>query len=455
MRVSPLLTLCLAVACTSENADYMGGSAGDGGSDAAAASDQGVRLDVGPVPDQGARLDVGVPADQGVRPDQGISPDLGLDQGVSVDQGVRLDQGVAPDLGVTLDQGVAPDQGVRLDQGVAPDLGVTLDQGVSLDQGVAVDEGVRLDRGVAPDLGVTLDQGIAPDQGVRLDQGVAADVGVTPDSGPDQGVAPDQGPACRAPFDCADPACAADLRCRVPVEWVHIPGGQFQMGLQEGDADERPVHAVNVPAFDLARSEVTVAQYDACVQAGACSAPHWDDGVCHISVGEHPGPGRLPDAMRGPTQPVVCVTWEQAGAFAAWVGGRLPTEAEWEFAARNGRAEVYPWGNHAADCTRAVITFNGTGCGQSRTDAVCARPAGDDVWGVCDLTGNAQEWVEDWYHATYDGAPADGSAWVDPPGETRITRGASWVNGRDLRATNRRPAPPDRATDTNGIRVAR
>ena len=132
-----------------------------------------------------------------------------------------------------------------------------------------------------------------------------------------------------------------------------------------------------------------------------------------------------------------CLDWQQAVDFCAWAGGRLPSEAEWEYAARSGgpsSSYKYPWGNDAATCTYAVMDDGGYGCGTGRTWSVCSKPAGNTSQGLCDMSGNVWEWVEDWYHGDYTGAPTDGSAWVSP---TRLVPGVSW---RQLRQRRRRPA---------------
>jgi formylglycine-generating enzyme required for sulfatase activity len=214
------------------------------------------------------------------------------------------------------------------------------------------------------------------------------------------------------------------------VAWTAIPGAQFQMGATDIDPTTLPVHAVTVPGFSMAQSETTVCQYQACVLAGRCSPP--EPALCGLDW----------DVAGKGQDPVNCVTWDQAVAFCGWAGGRLCSEAEWEFAARNGATgNLYPWGDSAPTCDDAVYADCETGA--SGTEAACGKPAGSDTWGVCDLAGNVAEWVEDDYHNSYSGAPADGSAWIDSPrGARRVTRGgdflAGGVNaGPDLRASAR------------------
>ncbi len=215
------------------------------------------------------------------------------------------------------------------------------------------------------------------------------------------------------------------------IEWVSIPGGNFTMG--SGNGDEGPAHSVTVKSFQMAKTLVTFGQYKKCVAAGACAAAHVSDGTCYIWNGSQVVQGTLPYYFQGDDQPVVCVDWGQAQAFSKWAGGRLPTEAEWEYAARSGgKEQKYPWGDAEATCDRAVISAGGSaGCGRNATWPVCSKPAGNTQQGLCDMAGNAWEWVQDWYHDSYNGAPTDGSAWESPTGSYRVIRGGSWNGGAD------------------------
>ena len=204
------------------------------------------------------------------------------------------------------------------------------------------------------------------------------------------------------------------------TEWVRIEGGSFEMGSNTGRPHEKPVHTVQVPSFSISKTEVTVAQYRACVEAGACKTPKTDS-WCNWGKDDRD------------THPVNCVIWHDAKAFAKWTGAHLPTEAEWEYAARSGgKKQAYPWGNEEATCDRAVIDDDGYdkgrdgGCGRDSTWPVCSKPKGNTAQGVCDMAGNVWEWVEDGYQRSYKDAPTDGSA--HPSGTLRVLRGGGCVS---------------------------
>jgi formylglycine-generating enzyme required for sulfatase activity len=265
-------------------------------------------------------------------------------------------------------------------------------------------------------------------------------------------------PVCPAGFvtegaDCVSQAEAdrrAEALRRTGIEWVRIPGGTFEMGSTKAD-DEQPVHAVRVSSFELMKTEVTVGQYRLCVEAGACTAPDaYDPSEASLAHFCSWGQSGRED------HPVNCVGWDQAQSFASWAGGRLPTEAEWEYAARSGgQSWTYPWGNEEPTCSRAVMADGDLGCGQSRTWPVCSKPAGNSTQGVCDLSGNVWEWVQDTWHDNYRGAPGDGTAW-DTGASSRVFRGGSWSNaGSNLRASYRRRRAPSRRRGDLGFRLAR
>ena len=198
-------------------------------------------------------------------------------------------------------------------------------------------------------------------------------------------------------------------------EMVDIPDGIFRMGdlSGEGDDDEKPVHSVTVFGFKLGKYEVTFAQWDACVADGGCRRYTPDD----------KGWGRG-------NRPVINVSWEDVQGFIDWLNNktgrnfRLPTEAEWEYAARTGGTTEYSWGNDISS-NRA----NCEGCGGRWDGAEKTAPVGSysaNVWGLHDMHGNVFEWVEDCQNDSYIGAPTDGRAWESGNCSRRMTRGGSW-----------------------------
>ena len=198
----------------------------------------------------------------------------------------------------------------------------------------------------------------------------------------------------------------------IELEWVEIPGGSFEMGFGVENGNELPVHTVNLPDFQMLKTEVTVAQYRDCVDDGVCSKP--GSGV------NATWPGRT-------NHPVNYVDWFQAKDFCEYVGGNLPSESQWEYAATNaGQPVLYPWGNSEATCEMAVIKEDGDGCGTGSTMSVCSKSEGNTVQGLCDMSGNVWEWIQDWYHDSYNGAPNDGTSWESPEGTVRITRGGAF-----------------------------
>lgn len=247
---------------------------------------------------------------------------------------------------------------------------------------------------------------------------------------------------------------------RENIRWVKIPGGTFSMGA-EFMPWTRPVHQVRIKPFEMAKTLVTFKQYRTCVEAGACSELHVSNGTCLVrqGTGSSWGHGILPRNFQGDDQPAVCVDWHQAQAFSAWVGGRLPTEAEWEYAARSaGKDQEYPWGDEKADCSRAVMADHGAGCGRFSTWPVCSKPQGSTKQGLCDMAGNVWEWTKDWFNTSYEGAPADGSAWENPTGTAaRVGRGGSWRHDSEwgVRAANRGFGGENHPADYFGFRPAR
>ena len=249
--------------------------------------------------------------------------------------------------------------------------------------------------------------------------------------------------------DTGDDDTGDDDTVTSPPPWVSLAGRSYEMGSDTGEANEQPVHLVTVADFEIHGTEVTVEQYRGCVDDGTCSAPSENDEWCHWYVADRE------------QYPVNCVTWTQAADYCKWLGARLPSEAEWEFAARSrGAVVLYPWGDEPATCDRAVMddpAGGGNGCGTSMSWEVCSRsPAGDTDHDLCDMAGNVWEWVADLYHDSYVGAPQDGSVWEDGGTPNPVTRGGSSGNEADnLTNTFRDWAEPDTSIPGLGFRCAR
>lgn len=211
---------------------------------------------------------------------------------------------------------------------------------------------------------------------------------------------------------------------------VGVSAGRFMMGSDTGAADERPVHAVSGSAFTMDRYEVTNQRYSECVQSGACSPP--------ALLSSFTRPSYFSERQFADF-PVVHVSWGQAASFCAWAGGRLPTEAEWERAARGtADSRTFPWGETAPDCSKA----NFAGC-VGDTDRVGRRPAGQSPYGVFDMAGNVWEWTADWYEAGYYGRSPENDPAGPDSGHLKVMRGGCWVSGTSsLRSTCRKAELP-------------
>jgi formylglycine-generating enzyme required for sulfatase activity len=242
---------------------------------------------------------------------------------------------------------------------------------------------------------------------------------------------------------------------------VYVPDGSFHMGSTAAEIDaafseceqiqrggscehawyeaESPQHSVTLDGFWIDQTEVTNAQYRQCVEAGVCEPPTTCDW----------GDSTYEEAAKA-DHPVVCVDWYGAQAYCDWAGGRLPTEAEWEYAARGPEGYIYPWGD-VFDGAR--LNFCDVNCafdskkeanyddGYERTAPVGSYPAGMSWCGAQDLAGNVWEWVGDFY----GGYPATAQTNPTGPksGEHRMLRGSCWYHSRiHVRATYRLPFPP-------------
>lgn len=222
---------------------------------------------------------------------------------------------------------------------------------------------------------------------------------------------------------------------------VYLPGGKFQMGGFDTDAqpDEKPTHAVSLNPFWMDKVEVTNGMYQLCVKAGVCQLPRQ-----LRSAGQE---NYFTNADFA-DYPVVYVSWEDAKTYCEWAGRRLPTEAEWELAARGtGDYRRFPWGENSPDGNLANYDY------QIRdTTRVGSFPQGASPFGVLDLAGNVWEWVADSYSANYYNQTSEQNP-TGPggqPGGPKSIRGGSWAdNFKDLRVSNRGyAAAPDLGADT-------
>jgi formylglycine-generating enzyme required for sulfatase activity len=228
----------------------------------------------------------------------------------------------------------------------------------------------------------------------------------------------------------------ADQAKSCPTGMVHVPAGSFVMGSPDsvGGDNEHPQHKVTLSGFCIDKTELTVAAFAKCAAAGGCSPIPTPWSGCN---------------RNGQNHPVNCVIWSEAKTYCEWAGKRLPTEAEWEYAARGGDGRTYPWGNQDPDKSRLQWLADSTA-------PVGSFPAGASPFGALDMAGNVWEWTADGYGA-YAADPQ-----TNPTGasdsSSRVIRGAGWRAGGadDVRAANRGfgTVPTVRSNET-GFRCVR
>lgn len=229
-------------------------------------------------------------------------------------------------------------------------------------------------------------------------------------------------------------------------DMVLIPAGEFKMGSRSGAGDEQPVHTVYVDAFYIDKHEVTNAEYHKFMEDTGFKAPkEWGN-----------------PALSRSNHPVVSVTWHEASSYCQWAGKRLPTEAEWEKAAKSADDRMYPWGNDPPDASGRFRANYDPGNliedGHKFTSPAGSFSNGATDFGIVDMSGNIQEWCADWYAPNYytksQGAknprgPASGTG-------KRVLRGGGFKDRLDrIRTTSRFGQEPDAKMPDNGFRCAR
>ncbi len=239
------------------------------------------------------------------------------------------------------------------------------------------------------------------------------------------------------------------------LDWVRIPGATYTQGSpHEPDA---PARNVTLSTFEIMRHEVTIAEYESFVATGP--GPAATSGESAAWWAKHPD-GAGPEhraAGRSDTHPVVAITWHEAAAYCGAQGGRLPTEAEWEYAACGAEPRTYPWGDVEAVPARwyAGGKFGTIQAVETAPvddeDPACASP-----FGLTHAAGNVWEWTADVYHRDAWTSAAATNPTGPPTGPWRVLRGGSWMNLPSYATCHHRePARPDRVAYTVGIRCAR
>ncbi|PRQ05319.1 Serine/threonine-protein kinase pkn1 [Enhygromyxa salina] len=234
----------------------------------------------------------------------------------------------------------------------------------------------------------------------------------------------------------------------IPPGTRQIPGGEVWRGClaDDGDCDgnEEPGGWVTVSPFFIDIHEATVESYEDCVDDGACGETP-DEPDCNATRNDRDD------------HPINCVSWDNAAAYCAWRGLRLPTEAEWERAARGDELRLYPWGDDPPSCELAVV--DGEGCGGSSTQPVGSLREGDSPFRVADMAGNVSEWVSDYYDADYYAASAGAEDPQGPAsGSEHGVKGSAFTvpaNFPAQRISKRNFASPDSDLRIYGVRCAR
>lgn len=230
----------------------------------------------------------------------------------------------------------------------------------------------------------------------------------------------------------------------IPLGTTLIPAGDVWRGCLVGDdtcdGNEEPGGMIKVSAFFLDEFEATVDEYNKCISADACE-PVSDDNDCNLNHGDRKD------------HPANCLSWNQATAFCEWRGLRLPTEAEWERAARGDQLQLYPWGDDAPSCLLAAVDS----CGA--TMPVGSLRDGDSPFGIADMAGNVSEWVSDYYSASYyEKSVGEADPQGPDSGTERGVKGSAFTVPPGFpaqRISKRNSAAPESALRIYGVRCAR
>ena len=238
------------------------------------------------------------------------------------------------------------------------------------------------------------------------------------------------------------------------TDMAYIPGGWFIMGSddcgdtpydEEGPPSEKPEHIVYLDSYFIDIYEVTNGEYKVCVDAGVCTPPVNEQYATPCATAEQ----RYNDPARA-NHPVMCVYWEQAMDYCTWAGKRLPTEAEWEKAARGSADErIYPWGDGLdEECIKANVYYPppSSPCPGDTTE-VGTHPDGASPYGVMDMAGNVEEWVNDWYAADYYSISPSINPTGPASGTEKVFRGGSYQSPSVHMRVSRRVGKCDYGSD--------
>jgi formylglycine-generating enzyme required for sulfatase activity/tetratricopeptide (TPR) repeat protein len=232
-----------------------------------------------------------------------------------------------------------------------------------------------------------------------------------------------------AATDTASPATETQISPKDGMVMVYVPAGGFSMGSDSGSSNEKPVHTVYLDSFWIDQTEVTNKMYSLCVSAGICQPPKSANSYSRISYYEN---------SDFENYPVIYVDWDMANTYCTWAGRRLPTEAEWEKAARGTTKSTYPWGDEADGEKANYMGIKGD------TTPVGVFDLGKSPYGVFDLAGNVMEWVADWYSSNYYANSPRENPLGPSSGTAHVLRGGSWKsNLNSIRSSYRFGLNPD------------